>query len=186
MHADRPALLPRCPTPHSSPPNQCLPTDTCRPFVTFLKASIQLQKAAPPKRGTAAPKRAAPSRLCSAGKDPPGHEDSPCSGGGNTSGSKTYLSTQRCPRVEVVGYPQHPQNGKTQEYPGFPPHGCRLRFRSAVGLFGGSAVSLFDTAGSIRAESRRTESAGFVSRSGERREGAGSSQPTSARLEGKG
>lgn len=45
---------------------------------------------------------------------------------GNSWGSKTYLSTQRCPRVEVVGYPQHPQNGKTQQDPGFPPHGCRV------------------------------------------------------------
>lgn len=181
VHADRPAPLPRCPTPHSSPPNQCLPTDTCRPFVTFLKASIVAKSSTPKERdvGTEV-HRSTVALFC-------GHEDRPCSGGGNSSGSETYLSTQRRPRVEVVGYPQHPQNGKTQQYPGFPPHGCRLRFPLAVGLFRGSAITACLTRSAVSAQScdvpiRQVSSVGPA----KRREGAGSSQPTSARLEGKG
>lgn len=140
-----------------------------------------------PKRGTAAPERSAPPWLCSAGKDPPGHEDEPGCGGGNSSASKTYLSTQRRSRVEVVGYPQHPQNSETQEYPGFPPHGCRLRSPPAVDLFRGSAIRVRLTRSPVSALScdvpiRQVSSVGPR----ERREGAGSSQPTSARLEGKG
>lgn len=34
-----------------------------------------------------------------------------------TKKGQTYLPTQRCPRVEVVSYSQHPQQCKTQQYP---------------------------------------------------------------------
>lgn len=60
VHANRPAPLPCCPCPHSSPPNQCLPTDTSRPFITFLTASVQPQNRAP-EGSTAAPNHTAPS-----------------------------------------------------------------------------------------------------------------------------
>lgn len=47
----RPAPLPCCPCPHSSPPNQCrLHTDTSRPFITLLTASVQPQNRAPERR----------------------------------------------------------------------------------------------------------------------------------------
>lgn len=115
---------PRCTTPHSSPPNQCLPTHTPRPFIKFLKA-IQLHKNRNPQReredGVAAP-----SFALSCGKRSTRARRQTVYRRGNSWGSKTYLSTQRCPRVEVVGYPQHPQDGKTQQYPGFPPHSCRV------------------------------------------------------------
>lgn len=39
-----PTGQPRFSCPHSSPPNQCLPTDTSRPFITFLTASVQPRK----------------------------------------------------------------------------------------------------------------------------------------------
>lgn len=145
VNADRPALLLRCPTPHSSPPNQCLPTDTSRPFchipqsidtVAKKKKSSTPQRearrhrSAPLHRGFVLPEKIHPGTNTNLVLD----------GGWNSSGSKTYLSTQRRPWVEVVGYPQHPQDGETQQYPGLPPHGCRFRFGSAVGLIRGSAI----------------------------------------------
>lgn len=101
---------------------------------------------------------------------------------------KSYLSTQRCPRVEVVGYPQHPQHRKTYQYPRFPPHGC-LVFSSAclcvLWLCSGRAVAARPGRLCPCRALRRAASAGSVSRSGGS-ERAGSSQPTSAGLEGKG
>lgn len=112
-HPNRPAPLPCCPCPHSSPPNQCLPTDTSRPFITFLTASVQPQNRAP-EGSTAAPNHAAPSFALSWKKTSTRkRRQTVWPEKKHNCRRKAYLSTQRCSRVEVVGYPQHPQHGKT-------------------------------------------------------------------------
>lgn len=86
---------------------------------------------------------------------------------GQRRGVKTYLSTQRCPRIEVVGNPQHPQHGKTQQYPRFPPHGCLALFRPGASC-SCSALFVATRPGWLcpRRELRRAALAAFVSRSG--------------------
>lgn len=165
------------------------------PLFSLKKTNFSPHRAAatppePPerkKRGSTAPNHSAPSSLCPGRKPPHGHKKA-------VEERKSYLSTQRCPRVEVVGYPQHPQHSKAQQYPWFPPHGClvfasarpcvrfaappaRLSFR----LWAAACPGLLCPCRALR----RAASAGFVSRSGGA-ERAGSSKQTSARLEGKG
>lgn len=184
VNADRPALLPRCPTPHSSPPNQCLPTDTSRPFCHIPQsidtvAQKKKKQHPPPKKGTAAPKRTAPSRLCSAGKGPPGHEHKPCSG----RGVKQF-------RIENIPFDSTPSLSRSSRLSPAPTgrQNTTVSWTSSAWLpisvcFSRRSDSwfrylnsLFDTVG-IRAQLRRTDPAGFVSRSGGT-EGGSRKQPT--------
>lgn len=93
--------------------NAC-PLILAGPFITFLTASVQ-----PPNRAQEKKKREAPRRQVTPlhlrfvlGEKPPHDTDAPCSPKKAVEERKPYLSTQRCSRVEVVGYPQHPQHGK--------------------------------------------------------------------------
>lgn len=76
-----PTGQPRCTTPHSSPPNQCLPTHTPRPKKKETEPSAREGR----RRGT---EPDPPFALCPAGKDPPGDDDKPCTGGGTVGDRK--------------------------------------------------------------------------------------------------
>lgn len=109
----RPAhRYPCCPCPHSSPPNQCLSTDTSRPLYQ-IPHSIGAAAEQSPGKKEAPRRQVTPLHLRFVlGEKPPHDTDAPCSPKKAVEERKPYLSTQRCPRVEVVGYPQHPQHGK--------------------------------------------------------------------------
>lgn len=101
-----------CPCPHSSLPNHCLPTDTSRPFITFLTASVQPQQSRE-RGGKAEKKRPNYIFALSWKKKPTRTPRRTVWPQKAVEEQKSYLSTQRCSRVEVVGYSQHPQHRKT-------------------------------------------------------------------------
>lgn len=137
------------------------------------------KKQHPPKKGTAAPKRTAPSRLCSAGKGPPGHEHKPCSG--------RWVKQFRIENIPFDSTPSLSRSSRLSPAPTgrqnttvswtssawLPMSVCFSRRSDSWFRY---LNSLFDTVG-IRAELRRTDPAGFVSRSGGT-EGGSRKQPT--------
>ncbi|KAG8001464.1 hypothetical protein GBF38_007133, partial [Nibea albiflora] len=115
--------------------NAC-PLILAGPFITFLTASVQPQKRSPGKEVER--RRITPLHLrfvLGENIHPDPRRRRTVYPEKAVEERETYLSTHRCSRIEVVGYPQNPQHGKTQHYPRFPPHGC-LVFSSVcfVGL----------------------------------------------------
>lgn len=166
------------------------------PFITFLTASVQPQNRAPERRRKKKKKKK--KRRTTASSSHRSifalswkkniHTDAQTNRVARKKKAveerKPYLSTHRCPRVEVVGYTQHPQHRKTQQYPRFPPHGClvsssarlvswlgsaRLGFCSGCG---GSSRSAGVCAGRFAVRLRQASSVG----QGERREQEAASQ----------
>lgn len=174
--------LPSLPSTPKSNPAHC---DTSRPFIKIFTEPRNSERERPPWRGQRR-------RITSALSSKSGSVWRAPGGPAAVDERKSYLSTERCSRIEIVGNPQHPQHRETQQYPRFPPHGCDFSPSARPCVWPSPRSARLGPLAAAcpgqlcpRGQLRWAASAAFLSRQSGA-EGAGSSEPPSAGLEGKG